>query len=161
MIGDYLYGITPRDAQVTPLQFFSQNQDFTGEVGTSVLSLSYVLPTGYLCRLTNLHFRSIAGGTVFWRSSSVVLDTQTPTGAYSLIYTLHVEGDPNTDGPAFFSINRDVDLWFDTRLIRRIRMSSLFSAISGGNSLQTSIAGYLIPAGNGALATFPVQVPSL
>jgi hypothetical protein len=143
------------------LQFLSQNQDYTGEVGSSTLSLSYVLPTGYLCRLTQVLLRSLAGGTVFWRTSSIVLDTQTPTGAYSLIYTLHAEGDPNTNGPAVFSINRDVDLWFDTRLIRRIRMSSVFSAISGGNYLQTSIAGYLIPAGNSALATFRVQVPSL
>lgn len=161
MIGDYLYGLTPRDAQVTPLQFFAQNQDQTGEVTQSALSVSYVLPTGYLCRLTTFCLRAISGGTVFWRTSAVYLDTQTPTGAYSTIFQLHAEGDANVNGPATYAINRSVDLLFDTRLIRRIKMTVGFSAISGGNYLQSSIAGYLIPAGNSSLATFPVQVPSL
>lgn len=148
MIGDYLYRLTPRDDQVTPVQQvfqFQQNQALA-----ATFAIAFVIPRGYNLLVQNFWARGSPGAaqsvTAVTLACRALIDATTfPTNTLAIMALSDEDVPFAVNLPQ--SIRADAPLIFDSRLHVPVA-SFAFNAGVAQNVVQASICGLLVPAGN-------------
>lgn len=152
MIGDYLYQLTPRDEQVTGIEFVNRNITASGAV--VFLQAQYVVPAGRALRLTNAHaFATPAAATAVVSMDIGAYLPQDPAN----LWLIESPGVNTTNlgtgiiaafnAPANTPIvtHWDGEIWLPPDAILNLRAS--FAAGILGNRCDMSFSGLLLPRG--------------
>lgn len=149
MLGDFLYQLTPRDLQVTWVEFFFRAASLTQNAATLNLDVALV-PEGRILVLQH---------------ASIMMTCPATVGAKRC----HVTYEGVTDGAIFAPLAAMIDFhrtgatptgevfqhsWHQLGHVPQgatLRASAVFTAANIGNSISASFGGYLIPRGNAAI----------
>ncbi len=142
MIGDWLYRLTPRDAQLAGIEPFCRAQTITASA-LSAVSTSFFIPQDSVAVLTHAFLRARPVGTVTCESCNLTVRIGGDSSGQ-----LHILLD------MFSSIagQRVSESYGGSPILighgGSIFANAFWSAGNSGNIFEASVAGYLIPRGN-------------
>lgn len=145
---DFLYRLTPRDEQVTPLEIVSNR--LYGAAIASVIASSgvYVVPTGKILVLSSFWVQTIAGAAQTALHSSVIIQPNNSLGNAAEIWGAGISG-ASAAASTTTQGNSPSEIYLPQGCA--IYASAAFSAGAAANTCNFSFVGVLIPRGNFAV----------
>jgi len=151
MIGDFLYRLTPRDEQVTPIMLVAQRQANRSVAAANLVDV-YSFPgfSNYLLKLTSFEAQGIGGGAQ--TISRIIWRAQRGAQVDTVLRLLDVVPVANTVRDVFYLPQ---PRYFDLRVVTAIECEIQYSSAALANAITTGVYGEMIPVGNvsGASAT--------
>lgn len=142
---EYLYKLTARDEQVTPLEIFSVFDTDSVALAQITLLSPYVVPEGKILILNNVDYEVDAGGAQFPLNAGLTYFPPRQSGSAGNLASVNFDAMLST--PCKESIQCDIALPGGSSLLGVAN----FSAGGIANTFSISLYGILIPRGNFAV----------
>jgi len=148
MIGDRLFRVTPRDAQITPLDLIVQRSNRSA-ASTGMFSAMQV-PFSSVLVLKSASLEATGGGAQIAQLAFISIATENN----ALTHILNI--DRSTTLQRLYLRNDYAELYIPPGWF--IRADAVFSAAVSNNAVDFSVVGHLVPRGNVSFGSCPITV---
>lgn len=145
MIGDFLYALTARDTQLTPIQIVHQSNQRIGNQAVHTTDLN--IPAAYAFYFSEFQVQGVAGAAQTADYALVSVVDPLSGSIISTILKLARTSTQNEDATTTnIAISRRPRIWVHPGY--RLEFSVSFSGAVNPNTTDVSVQGILVPRGN-------------